>query len=64
MDKVWKINWAELWKELKNWELPWRELEFGDFGKTFIGALIPVLSSNWDVYSDGQLGRGSIAILN
>ena len=54
-DKIWDIDWTQIWYELKYWEPPWQCMSFKEFLKLFIIALIMFCVSNYDVYTDGQL---------
>ena len=54
-DTIWGIDWLVLQHEFSTLEAPWRQMQFGDFLKTFLVAFIHLLSSNWDLMTDAQL---------
>ena len=48
-------DWQLLKTEFVNWVGPWTYLSHGDFAKIFVIALVSLISSNFDMWSDGQL---------
>ena len=56
-DKVWDVVLAKVWKELRNYELPWRYMTVEQCIISFLVALLILISSTYDVYSDGRLAQ-------
>ena len=54
-ENVWQINWTSINYELVNWQAPWNFMKFGELIKTTIVPLMLFLTSNWDVFSDGEV---------
>ena len=48
-------DWQLLKTEFVNWVGPWTYLSHGEFAIIFIIALVSLISSNFDIWSDGQL---------
>ena len=48
-------DWQLLKTEFVNWVGPWTYLSLGEFMKIFVVALVSLMSSNWDIWSDGLL---------
>ena len=48
-ERIWHIDWVQIWYELKYWEPPWQFMKLTDFLKAFFLALIGLLFSTTDV---------------
>ena len=48
-------DWQLLKTEFVNWVGPWTYLSRGEFAIIFVIALVSLISSNFDIWSDGQL---------
>lgn len=48
-------DWQLLKTEFVNWVGPWTYLSLGDFAIILVIALVSLISSNFDIWSDGQL---------
>ena len=48
-------NWKLLKSEFVEWVGPWTYLSLGEFLKIFALALVSLMSSNWDIWSDGLM---------
>ena len=48
-------DWQLLKTEFVNWVGPWTYLSLGEFAIIFVIALVSLISSNFDIWSDGQL---------
>ena len=48
-------DWQLLKTEFANWVGPWTYLSLGEFAIIFVIALVSLISSNFDIWSDGQL---------
>ena len=48
-------DWQLLKTEFVNWVGPWTYLSLGEFVIIFVIALVSLISSNFDIWSDGQL---------
>ena len=55
-DDISDTDWLMLWYEFIHYELPWKVMGLMVFLKTFLIKLALFLLSNWDIYSDAQLG--------
>ena len=54
-DTLWEIDWLVLKHEFSTMAAPWRQMQTGDFLKSFLVAFFHLLSSNWDLITDAQL---------
>ena len=54
-DIIWEIDWLVLKHEFSTMVAPWRQMQIGDFLKSFLVEFIHLLSSNWDLITDAQL---------
>ena len=52
-EKFWKIDWSQIWHEIKYWEPPWQYMKPKEFAKSFFIALVLFLASIYDVFTDG-----------
>ena len=55
-DEISDTDWFMLLYEFIHYELPWKVMGLMGFLKSFIIALIHFCLSNWDIFSDAQLG--------
>jgi hypothetical protein len=55
-DDISDTDWIMLWYEFIHYELPWKVMGLMAFLKKFIVKLVLFCLSNWDIFSDTQLG--------
>ena len=48
-------DWHLLKTEIVNWVGPWTYLSLGEFALIFVIAMVSLIASNFDIWSDGQL---------
>ena len=63
-EMIWNLSLAKVWKELKNYKLPWKHLSIKQCLINFVLALVLFCMSNFDVYSDGIVAHDYIAGAN
>ena len=54
-EKVWRVDYEQVWLEFVNYEVPWVRFTMKQCATNFLIALLILLISDFDVYSDYNL---------
>ena len=60
-EMIWIVSLRKVWEELKNYQLPWKELSIKQCLINFVLAVVMLYLSNFDVYSDINVAHDYIA---
>ena len=60
-EMVWMVSLRKVWEELKNYQLPWKNLSIKQCLINFVLALVMLYLSNFDVLSDYNVAHDYIA---